>query len=164
MLRNRIRCGWHFIGHPRPDIVPSNAAILSETKESELFFRECGRFPRASKIFHVPNGGGRTARQGAELKRAGTRPGVSDYLLLQRYAHGDVQYSGLALELKTTNIRSAPTPEQCAFLEELTEQGFAGVIAYGWHAALMAVTLYTQEGWGRSREFAPQPSSLVQSV
>lgn len=66
--------------------------------------------------FHCPNGELRPDGAGARLKRMGTRPGVSDFLLV------GPPYGRLhALELKRRGER--PTNAQHAFLADLTDAG-----------------------------------------
>lgn len=62
-------------------------------------------------FFHVPNGGARSPRQAAVLKKAGVRRGIPDLVL----AYPAGPYHGLFIELKTG--RNTPTPEQAAFIE-----------------------------------------------
>jgi hypothetical protein len=53
--------------------------------------------PELRWLFHVPNGGKRTALVGAQMKAMGVKPGVPD-LLLPVWREGS---AGLALEMKT---------------------------------------------------------------
>lgn len=55
--------------------------------------------------FHVPNGGNRSAREGARLKKMGVVAGVPDILIL---ATGSDYHKGLAIELKVGSNSSSP--------------------------------------------------------
>jgi hypothetical protein len=76
--------------------------------------------------FHCPNGELRPDGAGARLKRMGTRPGVSDFLLVAP-PRGRLH----ALELKRRGER--PTNAQHAFLADLADAGglSAWVDSYG---------------------------------
>jgi hypothetical protein len=79
--------------------------------------------PRLSRIFHAPNGGNRSAREGARFKAAGVRAGVPDLM----YPAPIGGYAGLAIELKTKTGR--PTESQSSWLDWLNEQGYRTQIA-----------------------------------
>lgn len=66
--------------------------------------------------FHVPNGEFRTPATGGRLKRMGTKPGVSDFLLVS--PEGAQLH---ALELKRKH--KTPTDEQRAFLTAVKAAG-----------------------------------------
>ncbi len=89
--------------------------------------------------FAVPNGGGRSGREGAALQRAGVVAGIPDVLIVDPPpAHpGKV---GFALEMKTAERRPTTTragrfsgarPEQREWLERLEARGWCVAVAYG---------------------------------
>lgn len=86
---------------------------------------------------HVPNGGARTAVEGAILKSQGVRAGHPDYIL--DLARGG--YHGLRLELKAPD-GDPPTAAQAAYLDRLREQGYYGCVARGWIEASQVIDWY----------------------
>lgn len=79
------------------------------------------------RFFHCPNGGHRSAREGAKLKALGVSPGVPDLIIVSRcewMRRADVP--GAVLELKAPGGRTSP--EQ--------EQWLADMIANGWVCAV----------------------------
>ena len=88
-------------------------------------------------FIHVPNGGSRSAAEGAVFKRMGVRAGASDLLLW----HNDKSY---ALELKAEGGRA--TVEQLGFLADIDRAGAYTALAEGLDRALA-----TLEAWGLIR-------------
>ncbi len=90
-------------------------------------------YPMLKWMHAIPNGGGRSAAQGGMLKAEGVKPGVSDICLPYRTA----RYSGLYIELKREKGKPSDVKaDQEEFLLYVREQGFRGVVAFGWrHAA-----------------------------
>ena len=93
----------------------------------------------AGLLFAIPNGGQRSAREGARLKAQGVTAGVPDLLLAKpRYdANGHVVSAGLWLELKVG--KNKPSPQQRTMLALLVTHGYAAVVAYDFHAAKVAI-------------------------
>jgi hypothetical protein len=87
--------------------------------------------------FHVPNGGARTATEGAILKGLGVRAGVPDLIIV----HGGRFYG---LELKTPSGQVSPAQEQT--LASLRSAGALTAVAVGLDDALRVL-----EGWGLLR-------------
>lgn len=75
-------------------------------------------------LHHSPNGGKRNAREAARFKTMGTRAGFPDLVLL--YPSG--KFHGLLVELKTQSKGSRQTPNQKAYQEAATKQGYKYVI------------------------------------
>lgn len=73
-------------------------------------------------VHHSPNGGARSAREGARMKQAGTRRGFPD-LVLPVPSKG---MRGLAIELKAG--KGTTTPEQRAWIEAF--------VSWGWDAGV----------------------------
>ena len=72
----------------------------------------------AMLLHHSPNGGKRSAREGARFKKMGTRAGFPD-LFLYLPVGG---FHGLAIEMKTDKGRQQPT--QKAWQQQLEEHGY----------------------------------------
>lgn len=72
----------------------------------------------APLLHHSPNGGRRTAREGARFKAMGTKAGFPDLILcVMRKGYG-----ALFIEMKTD--KGSQTPTQKAWQHRLTEQGY----------------------------------------
>jgi len=90
--------------------------------------------PALEMLFHVPNGGSRHVAEATKLKAMGTRQGVPDLLLPAGRLGGHdgacerIEYSGLALELKSPSGRLRPT--QAWWLRRLQDQGWAVAVAW----------------------------------
>lgn len=83
------------------------------------------------RAFHVPNGGERVQRRnkkgelysdGANLKKEGVKPGVSDWLILIPFELGTVKYCGMAIELKASG--GTIQESQIDFLNETYGDGY----------------------------------------
>jgi hypothetical protein len=85
---------------------------------------------------HIPNEGKRSPRRGAQLKREGMRPGVSDIFIPMAVAG----WHGLWLELKASG--KSPTPEQVTFLADMADQGYATGWTDSIDGALAIITAY----------------------
>lgn len=94
-------------------------------------------------LIHIPNGGSRKdAREGANLKAQGVRPGVSDYFL----AYPSKKYHGLWLELKRKNPAPAVlTAAQKDWLNKMNLVGYDAQLVYGWEAAKKIIEEYLSE-------------------
>lgn len=73
-------------------------------------------------FFHVPNEGLHKPQYRAKMKLLGVRSGVSDIHLMLR----TTEFSGLICELKKAG--GSPSPEQKAYLEAVSKQGFLAVV------------------------------------
>lgn len=91
-------------------------------------------------LFAIPNGKAASSiREAVNAKRTGLKRGVPD-LFLPVAASG---LHGLFVELKRTNgTPSDLTPEQCAWLTRLHQQGYRAVVAYGWVRAVEEIDWY----------------------
>lgn len=101
---------------------------------SELMTRQ---YPELRLMFHPPNGGLRTQRTAAKLRRQGVKPGVPD-VVLPVPRHG---FHGLFLELKRPGPHST-SPAQRAYVQALNEQGYLALVVVGWEAARDLITRY----------------------
>lgn len=102
--------------------------------------RHVGRCPELALLFAVPNGGKRDPVTAVRLRDEGVKPGVPD-LCLPVARQG---WHGLFIELKYG--RNKPTEYQEAWLEQLTEQGYLAVAAWGWQEAADVIREYLGMG------------------
>lgn len=96
------------------------------------------RYPELKLLYHIPNEGKRSVREGARMKRIGLRKGISDLCL--PVARGI--YHGLYIELKVLNGRI--TKEQNEFLAAVREQGYCGFACYGGVSAVKVIEQYLE--------------------
>ena len=93
----------------------------SEDQAQRLIFDwarwQQGKYPQLKAMYHAANEGKRSARAGAELKRQGMKPGVSDICL--PYASG--KYNNLYVELKVGNGKA--TDNQLKFVDTINSIG-----------------------------------------
>jgi hypothetical protein len=99
---------------------------------------------RAHLLFHVPNGGARTAQSGGVMVALGARPGIPDLFLpvpVVAQANGMARpLAGLWLELKHDD--GTLSPPQRRWLRTLAEQGYAIAVAWTYDDACDAVDAY----------------------
>ncbi len=79
--------------------------------------------PVLNYLFHVPNGGGRSAAEAGILKATGVMPGVPDFILPFPY----LESNGLAIELKAGKNRL--TPEQRGWLQNASRHQWVTGVA-----------------------------------
>lgn len=101
------------------------------------------QFPEIELLYHIPNGGSRDIKEAANLKRQGVKAGVPDLCL--PVARGG--WHGLYIELKVG--RNKPTEKQEAWIRELSKQGYAVKVCYGWEAASRVIRNYLLLSEGR---------------
>ena len=87
-------------------------------------------------LYHVPNGGKRTAITGAILKSMGVRPGFWDYILPVRRGAS----LGLIIEMK--HGKNKLTPEQQEFGDHMLEEGWCTAVCYDWTSAASTIAAY----------------------
>ena len=138
----------------------------SEDQAQRLIFDwarwQQGKYPQLKAMYHAANEGKRSARAGAELKRQGMKPGVSDICL--PYASG--KYNNLYVELKVGNNKASDN--QLKFIDTINGIGGKAVIAYGSEAAISVITAYL-EGTIDSLEIAsdtypPEKAKITERV
>jgi hypothetical protein len=100
-------------------------------------------------LFAVPNGGERDILTASKMRATGTKPGVSDTVLLVPRD----RFHGLLLELKRpihkpkhANSKGGLSDDQIAFKNAVEEQGYAWAVAYGWEEAVMYLEKYLALG------------------
>ena len=72
--------------------------------------------------FHPPNGGRRSMAAGKKMKRSGTKPGVSDCIILEPRG----KYHGLFIELK--NKKGSLQNTQKDFIARSLERGYKAIV------------------------------------
>ena len=90
-------------------------------------------------VFHIPNEGKRTTREGARLKAIGLSRGVPD-LMIPVPSGG---YHGLFIEMKTKTGRV--TEAQAEWMKRLAENGYAVRLCRGSAQAFEAISDYIHE-------------------
>ena len=96
-----------------------------EQSEDELqqkcFFWHWNNYPtKRNLLFHVPNGGSRSKREGARFKAMGVIPGVSDLILLD-----NCKTHMIELKVKNRNQK----PNQLKWEKIVTKEGFDYYVA-----------------------------------
>jgi hypothetical protein len=115
--------------------------VPTESNEQQTLFewarRMEGKWPELRMMYHIPNEGRRTARNGARLKAEGLKSGVPDICLpVPRGEH-----HGLYIELKRRK-NARVTPEQMEWIEGLVAQGYVAAICRGCDEAIEVITGY----------------------
>ena len=90
-------------------------------------------------LFAIPNGGRRSAREGARLKQEGVRAGVWDLFLAQPRFKTSVQRAGLFIEMKAG--KGKLTEAQKAFRDSLNDV-YAFEVCYTLEEFMQAITDY----------------------
>lgn len=98
-----------------------------------------GKYPCLRLMYHVPNGGHRSAAVAGKLKAEGVKAGVPDICLPS--ARGG--YHGLYIELKAGKNKA--TKEQEEWLSALSEEGYKAVVCRGWVNAAEEIKNYLEE-------------------
>lgn len=102
-------------------------------------------YPQCAYVFHVPNGGQRSAITGAQMKRLGVRRGVPD-IICPRAS----QWTGpLAIEMKAA--RGRLSPEQTEWLGVLHSYGWRVETCYSAGAALLSLAEHLEMNIPRAR-------------
>ena len=116
---------------------------MSEHDEQVALFRWArlaeGRYPELALLHAIPNGGARHIAVARKLKAEGVKSGVPDICL--PVARGG--YHGLYVELKHGSNK--PTPEQQAWLERLTAEGYCAEVAWEFEGARELIEAYLRE-------------------
>lgn len=96
----------------------------------------------ADYLYAIPNGGTRSAREGARMKAQGVKAGVSDLHL--PIARGG--FHGLWIELKAPahgkTKAGKPTQAQLDWLNKMAKQGHCTAVCIGWQAAADTIKSY----------------------
>ena len=116
----------------------ANRAPKTESEHQLVVMTYCRTHgdERLKRMFAIPNGGGRSKREAAELKSTGVKAGVSDLFLPVMIGSS----GGLWIELKTPEGRLSA--EQEAWLNEMSASGYAAHVCYGWEEAVQRIDEY----------------------
>lgn len=96
------------------------------------------RYPALKSMYHAANEGKRSRIAGANLKRQGMKPGVSDICL--PYAAGG--YNNLYIELKVGNNKASEA--QLAFIDSINRIGGKALVVYGSENAIQVIMAYLE--------------------
>lgn len=98
-----------------------------------------GRFPELKLLFHVPNGGKRSATEAARFKAMGVKAGVPD-LCLPAPRGG---YAGLYIEMKYG--KNKPTDNQKQWIADLQKQGYKVAVCWSEEEATRLLENYLEQ-------------------
>ena len=96
------------------------------------------KYPQLKWLFAVPNGGHRHKSVAAKLKKEGVKPGVPDLLL--PVPSINMEYIGLAIEMKAKNGRTSPGQKE--WLTGLQSNGWKTAVCYSWIEAKQVIEDY----------------------
>lgn len=120
------------------------------------------KHPALKSMYHAANEGKRSRTAGANLKRQGMKPGVSDICL--PYAAGG--FNNLYIELKVGSNKA--TEEQLSFIDTINAIGGRAVIVYGSDAAIEVITAYLEGSIGsldiKSDTYPTEKAKLTDKV
>lgn len=96
-----------------------------------------GAHPELEMLYHIPNEGKRSRKNGARLKAEGLRSGVPDLCL-------PVARCGChALYIELKRMRGGrPTQDQLDWIDLLTKQGNMAMVCCGWEQAAEVIERY----------------------
>jgi VRR-NUC domain-containing protein len=122
-----------------------------QTALFDLLARATPRYPVLAYVAHVPNGEKRDKATAARLKAMGVRAGLVDILFFQRYydATANVDYAGLAIELKTATGRTSDDQER--WLAHLRGVGWRCEVCREWTRAAALILTWAgadPQEWG----------------
>jgi hypothetical protein len=130
----------------KPAYVMTSNRVPTEHEEQVALFEWAERsgITELAWMFAVPNGGYRHPATAAHLKAEGVKAGAPDIILpIPRWGYpNDSMYHGMFLELKRADHSNKTTPEQDAWLAELTTLGYYAVVAYGCEEAIDHILCY----------------------
>lgn len=90
-------------------------------------------------LIAIPNGGNRSAREGARLKKQGVKAGVSDLFL----AFPTLEHSGLWVEMKAPGRPpSSVSKVQREWITRMNDIGYLAVVCFGMDEAIQAIKDY----------------------
>lgn len=96
------------------------------------------KYPALKAMYHAANEGKRSRAAGANLKRQGMKPGVSDICL--PFAVG--KYNNLYIELKVGSNKASDM--QLAFIDRINEIGGKALVVYGADNAIEVIAAYLE--------------------
>ncbi len=122
-------------------------SVSSEYSEHVAFVKWLNyHYIFTGNFYHPPNGGIRSAKEGAKYRRMGESPGVPDICIA--LARGT--YHGLYIELKKKIVPGKPKPsvsaKQREWLNRLRENGYCATVCYGASEAILEAERYWSLG------------------
>jgi hypothetical protein len=130
-----------YLGKP-PTAPRKQTESAEQAKLIEWANLSKGKYPELSLLHHIPNGGHRNISTAARLKAEGVRAGVPDLCL--PVARGG--YYGLYIELKAKGGRVQGNQRE--WLQQLAQQGYKAVVAFGFEEARAVIEDYLKGGAG----------------
>ena len=112
---------------------------IEDTEQIMLFDwaqLQFGKYPELKRMYHIPNGGKRNAREAARLKRLGVKPGVPDICLAS--PHG--KFHGLYIEMKAPKGKTSEYQEE--WISELSAAGYDTAVCFGFEEARRKILEY----------------------
>lgn len=150
-VRKRRRTMADVKRNPPPDARGHKPAAPRKTdregmEQRALMLWLYGEHMRGSEVgglwpvtYHVPNGGQRSKKTAADLKREGVKAGVSDLVVMS----GRGGWNGMYLEFKASPPNHAATAaSQRTWLALADGEGYAAVLARGLDEAKQVLTWY----------------------
>ncbi len=117
--------------------------VPTEAEEQKALFNWAahmmGTWPELELMYHTPNEGKRSPKQGYVMKQEGLKKGVPDICL--PVPRG--KYHGLYIELKRLN-GGRKTHEQKYYINALRQLGYAAEFRNGWQAAAELIVKYLE--------------------
>lgn len=97
-------------------------------------------------LFHIPNGGSRSGREGVMFKAMGVKPGVSDlFLPVMKFDCCGEASGGLWIEMKADGGRESE--DQIKWLNLMRRNGYEARVCFGWEEAIEAIKEYLGGEW-----------------
>lgn len=121
---------------PAPSESQTQAAVIEWASFTPMPQRP-GVEPHArvsSYLIAIPNDGKRSLAAGAQAKRTGLTPGVSDLFL----AYPTARAAGLWIEMKVRPRK--PTPAQVAWIQRMRLAGYEAHLAYTYEEAVRLIS------------------------
>ena len=96
-------------------------------------------------LFHIPNGGSRSKREGVTFKAMGVKPGVSDLFLPVMRIKCGVILGGLWIEMKGEDGKISE--DQWKWIYAMRKNGYEAVVCFGWEQAVADIKRYLGGEW-----------------
>lgn len=109
----------------------------SEIQQQVIAWSQICKYKENLKyLHHSPNGGNRSAREGARFKREGVKSGFPDLILPKPKQN----YHGLFIEIKTEKGRITPTQKE--WIEYLKENDYFTVVCRSFEETVDVIESY----------------------
>lgn len=125
------------------------AEDMSETEHQKALIEwaeaKAAEYPALRALYHIPNGGARSAAAGARLKDMGTKAGMPDLCLPVIRSTSEQLSGALYIELKKPG--GSPKENQIECMDRLWAAGNTCVICQGWEEARTVILDYLNGKW-----------------